>query len=143
MKLHSTLFGSLLFKCRGNKKIATINHIHVSHHHRSRVFSVFQTHTFNTVGIHHILVNFTNVYGSVMSNLTVIAVPRDVLSAAVSYPDSHYSIQYYDVMNVVVVVATSLRYFTYIDIDMGDGRTSYSWALVDEAVWNQPTISNR
>ena len=78
-----------------------------------------------------------------MSNLTVIAVPRDVLSAAVSYPDSHYSIQYYDVLNVVVEVATSLRYFTYIDIDMGDGRTSYSWALVDEAVWNQPGISNR
>ena len=113
------------------------------HHHRNCVFSVFQTHTFNTAGIHHILVNFTNVYGSVMSNLTVIAVPRDVLSAAVSYPDNHYSIQYYDVMNVVVEVATSLRYFTYIDIDMGDGRTSYSWALVDEAVWNQQDISNR
>lgn len=98
---------------------------------------MFQVHTFTTLGVHEVSVNFSNAHGSVLSTMSVIVVSRGIHNVTVTAPRT--TLRMWESTRLEVSVVTSTRYFTYIEIDLGDGTVAKGSA-VDPVIANMEQL---
>ena len=97
-----------------------------------------QTHTFDTLGVHEIAVNFSNDYGHVETALSIIVVSKDIHNVTASAAKT--ALLKWESTQIHFTILTSTRYFTYVEIDQGDGSSVRKLSAVDPLIANMDQL---
>ncbi|KAF6035652.1 PKD1L1 [Bugula neritina] len=98
----------------------------------SQCYESTAAYTFASLGIHTVMVNFSNTFGFTESSLSVIVVSKDIQNVTVT--PRRQLLLLGERSELRFSVTTSSRYFTHIEIDMGDDSQLTRLSLVDRSI---------